>query len=313
MTESIYKFLNISEFAEAFGTSEEEVAHFCGELIKTLDFKYKIYSQQEREDIILDILKKCENKEFSVSGSHRKNDWRKGWAEILQQFQDSNGELQVLIPKDIRGDRPLRYKGDYISADSNTFEYDFRLVFKYWLFKKYFKKYTSIYEFGCGTGQNLVCLATMFPNVKLFGMDWVDESQKIIQAVSRKYEWDIKGFHFDISDPDDDLEMEPNSLAYTSGALEQLGANHKEFINYLLAKKPGLCVNFEPIVEYYNTDCLFDYVAIKYHRARNYLDGYLTYLRELERENIIKIIASKRLGFGSLYHEGYSYIIWKIS
>ncbi len=312
MIESFIKSIGIKDFATAFGAGEEEVSRFCGELIAASNFKYNVCLPEKREEIILDVLKKCENKEFSVSGPHRKNDWRKGWAEILQQFHHANGELEALIPKDIKGDRPLRYNGDYITAHSNSFEYNFRLVFKSWLFKKYFGDYNCIYEFGCGTGHNLAYLANIYPDTSFFGMDWVRESQQIMQAVSQKYGLKIKGVHFDIFNPDYELEIGPNSLAYTSGALEQLGSNHKEFINYLLAQKPSLCVNVEPIAEYYSMDCLFDYVALKYHETRNYLSGYLMRLKELEKEKIIKIIATKRLGFGSLYHEGYTYIVWKV-
>ena len=35
-------------------------------------------------------------------------------------------------------------------------------------------------------------------------------------------------------------------------------------------------------------------------------------MQELEKEKTIKIIATRRTGFGSLYHEGYMYVIWKI-
>ena len=34
--------INISEFAEAFGTNKEEMSSSCGELIKKLDFGYEI-------------------------------------------------------------------------------------------------------------------------------------------------------------------------------------------------------------------------------------------------------------------------------
>jgi SAM-dependent methyltransferase len=312
MSEMVFKSIGISDFAEAFGASEDEVSLLCGELIKTLDFRYKVCSQEVREKIFLDIIKKCENKEFSASGVHRKSDWSRGWGEILQEFHNSGRNLRSLIPKDIHGDRPLRYKGNYIISNSNSFEHDFSLVFRNWLFKKYFKDYENIYEFGCGTGHNLVLLATIFPDKKYFGLDWVPESQKILEAISESYRWQIRGFPFDFFEPNYELEILPNSLVYTSAALEQLGDRHSHFIDYLLAKKPSLCVNVECIAEYYDEDSLFDYVALKYHRTRNYLSGFLTYLQGLAKEGKIEIIATKRLGFGSLYHEVYSYVIWKV-
>jgi SAM-dependent methyltransferase len=312
MDEIFLKSLDIHDFEKAFGADKDEVSFLCGELIANMDFRYKVCPQKWREKIFLDIIKKCDNKKFSVSGPHRKCDWSKGWGEILQHFHSSDKDIKSLTPKDIHGDRPLRYNNNYIISNSNSFEHDFSTVFRNWLFKKYFRDYENIYEFGCGTGHNLALLATIFPDKRFFGMDWVPESQKIINAISEKYGWQIRGFRFDFFDPNYDLKILPNSLVYTSAALEQLGSNHTNFINFLLANRPSLCVNVECIAEHYCEDCLFDYVALKYHKTRNYLNGYLTRLRELEKEKVVKIITTKRLGFGSLYHEVFSYVVWKV-
>ena len=144
-------------------------------------------------------------------------------------------------------------------------------------------------------------------------MDWVPESQKLLRAIVEKFGWRIEGFPFDLFNPDYELEILPDSLVYTSSALEQLGSDYGNFLKYLLAKRPSLCVNVEGMAEYYDENSLYDYVALRYHRTRNYLDGYLTRLRELEHEKTIKIIAAKRIGFGSLYHEAYMYVVWQIA
>lgn len=304
--------LSIKDFAEAFGIEESEVTNYCGELINSLDFRHTVCFQEARERIWLDIIKKCDDGELSVSGSYRKKDWRNGWAQNLEEFLDSNGDLNSLSPKDWHGDRPLRYKGNYIIAYSNSFERDFTFVFKRWLYKKYFRDYDNIYEFGCGTGHNLVLLAKLFPEKRLFGTDWVIESQKLLKAVVKKYGYNIKGSQFDFFKPDYKLDILPNSLVYTSAALEQLGRDFTKFLDYLLVKKPALCVNVECIAEFYDENNLFDYVALRYHRKRNYLNGFLTALRKLEKEGRIKIIVAKRTGFGSLYHEGYMYVVWEV-
>jgi hypothetical protein len=49
-----------------------------------------------------------------------------------------------------------------------------------------------------------------------------------------------------------------------------------------------------------------------YAEKRNYLQGYLSYLEQLEKEEKIEIILKKRLYGGSLYLEGYPVVIWKI-
>jgi hypothetical protein len=45
---------------------------------------------------------------------------------------------------------------------------------------------------------------------------------------------------------------------------------------------------------------------------RGYLTGFIKFLRDLEKKNIIKILNIKRLYFGSYYQEVYNYIVWKI-
>ncbi|MDD5016143.1 MAG: class I SAM-dependent methyltransferase [Atribacterota bacterium] len=306
------KSLKAEDFAKSFGVDKKEIIDFCGGILTKLNFKYYICSLKNRERIFLDIIKKCDSQSFSVSGCHRQNDWSRGWGEILQEFKESGGDLKLLIPKDIHGDRPLRYDGNYIISDSDHFEWDFSSVFRTWLFKKYFINYRNVYEFGCGSGHNLMLLAGIFPDKKFFGLDWAIESKKILEIVSKKYGWEMAGFQFDFFSPDYGIDILPSSVVYTSAALEQLGGDYKKFIDYLLVKKPELCVNVECLNEYYDQENLFDYVALKYHKTRNYLDGFLTYLRGLEKSGKIKIIATKRLGFGSLYHEVFSYIIWKI-
>ena len=91
-----------------------------------------------------------------------------------------------------------------------------------------------------------------------------------------------------------------------------MGSNFDPFLKYLFEKKPDLIVNVEPLSEYYDSDKFFDYVTLTYHNSRNYLNGYLRHLIQLKKEGKIEILKTKRLGFGSMYHEGYSYVIWKI-
>ena len=67
----------------------------------------------------------------------------------------------------------------------------------------------------------------------------------------------------------------------------------------------------EPIEDLYDEDNLADYLALRYHRKRGYLSGFLPRLRTLETEGKIRILEIRRMFFGSLYHEGYSFVVWK--
>lgn len=300
------------DFADMFGTTKDDVFWKCGVNIDSHDFSYEECTAREREMIVIDILNDVEKGMFSVSGAGRLNDWRKGWAEVLKEFQ-SDGNLNTLIPKDLHPNRPMRYYGNYIKPYSPTFEHDFTVVFRNWLYKRWFKNFTHIYEFGCGTGQNLALLAKIFGNQKrLYGFDWAPESQGILKAIVDKYNWNITGGNFDMFNPPEGDEFPPSSLAYTSCAMEQMGDNFTPFLNYIIQAKPDLCVNVEPLIELYDENNIFDYVVLKYHRKRGYLNGFLARLLGLQKMKIIQILSAKRLRFGSLFHEGYMYVVWKV-
>jgi hypothetical protein len=95
-------------------------------------------------------------------------------------------------------------------------------------------------------------------------------------------------------------------------ALEQIGENFKDFVNFLLEKKPEICIHFEPIDELLDENKLIDSLSIKYFRKRNYLNGFLPYLEQLEKENKIEILNKQRIFSGSYFIEGHSLIVWKV-
>jgi hypothetical protein len=151
------------------------------------------------------------------------------------------------------------------------------------------------------------------PNTNLIGLDWTKSSQDIIQEINKLgINNKITGHNFDFYNPDYTINIPDSSAVFTVNALEQVGENYKEFIDFLLDKKPDLCINFEPIPELLDKESLVDQLCVLYSKKRNYLKGYLSYLEQLEQENKIEIILKKRLYCGSLFLEGYPVIIWKI-
>ena len=111
---------------------------------------------------------------------------------------------------------------------------------------------------------------------------------------------------------DENVEIDSQTAVITMHAMEQLGSAFKPFLDYIFGKRPRLIFHVEPVFELYNPDKLFDELAVKYHEKRNYLKGYLPALKKLEGEGKIEILEIRRLFFGSLFHEGYSLIVWKI-
>lgn len=303
------KTLSLEDFAEMFGA--DDIPERCKELIYTTDFRYREPTVVERDSIILSVLKKIEEDKQIIGAVERKEVWENGWAENLTDFiKDST--LDSLVPKFVRKGQAIRYKQNYIIPASDTFELDCLTVLFSWLFLTYFSNYNPIYEFGCGTGFNLVMLSKLFPEKTLRGSDFVPSAVELINRIGKTYDINLTGFLFDMITPDTNIKLEKGSGVFTSGAMEQLAGKFEDFLQYLLSQSPKICIHIEPTLELYDNSNLIDYLALKFYRKRGYTQGYLPRLQELEKQGKIEIIKVKRTYFGSLYMEGYMCIIWKV-
>lgn len=306
-----YNDLSSIDLAELFGTSEFDIIQHCSEVIDNTDFRYKRITAHERDNLILQVLKKIYRSDLSAAGIHRHSVWENGWRENLDEFILSGFSLQKLIPKYYKPNVPARLNDEYIMPTTPNFVYEYANVFRTWLFKKYLSSVDSIYEFGCGPAYHLAYLAQLFPEKKLFGLDWASPSQEIIKEISKHYGWDIIGYKFDFLSPDKHIKLNNNSGVFTFGALEQIGANHGKFLEYLLENNPTICINVECINEFYDQENLLSCLALMYHEKRSYLSGYFSALKKLESENRIEILASHHHRFGNIFDDSFSYVIWK--
>ncbi len=298
------------DFAESFGTTAEDISKCCTDLIKDKDFGYTIIDGVERDKLILNILKRIDADKQVIGDAKRQQVWEEGWKENLDEFISSSYDLNKLIPKFIRAGQPVRYNLKYIQPSNPNFELNYFTVFRQWLFKNYLSSYRHIYEFGCGTGFNLAALAQLYPEKKLYGLDFVPSSAELVNKIAEHYGYNISGHLFDMIHPNTSFALEPGSAVYTIGSIEQLAGNFKPFIDYLLKQPVSLCVHVEPVPELYDENNLLDYLAIRFLNKRGYTRGFLSHLMSLKSEKMIDILKVKRLYFGSLFMEGYNCIIW---
>lgn len=312
MTNIIHK-VTLEDFARSFDVSVDEFSYVLKSFITKTDFSYRLPDGEERDRVVLDVIKKIESDTQIVGAKERQDVWELGWNENLQDFISGGYDLSKLVPKFFRFNQALRFNQNYIIPYNPNFELDYYSVIRRWLFEKYFEEFDTVYEFGCGTGFNLASLAQLYPQKKLHGLDFVPSSVKIVNTLGEVYGWQLKGHLFNMLSPDKNLEIEPNSLVFTIGAVEQLAGKFEPFLQFLVKNSPRLCIHIEPTIELYDENNLVDYMAIKFHRKRGYTENYLTRLRELDAQNQIKIIKTKRLFFGNLYMEGYTLIVWKPS
>ena len=298
--------LTVSDFANLFGVMPDELD---ASLIESRDFSYQKLNKRESNEIVLQVLKRLDSGELDASNEARQVKWEAGWRENLDAFKERG--LGSLIPKYFRAGQPLRLYQEYIKPKSSEYELDFFTVLRSWLFTQYLKDAKAIYEFGCGPGYNLVLLANMFIHKKLIGLDWAKSAVELVNLIGLRHYENIHGRLFNMYCPDRALRLTKGSAVLTIGALEQMGESFKDFTDFIIKNKPEIVVNIEPLYELYDGNNMVDSVAMKYHKQRNYLMGYLPYLNDLASDGKIEIIKIRRMYFGSLFHDGWSILIWR--
>ena len=306
---SKFNYLKVNDLEQLFLNKNEKFHPEAISLYKKENFLYK-NCFNNREKIIKNIISKIYNNKFWVSGAKKIKIWQKGWNENLDLFIKSKNK-EKLIPKFLYKDNPLRYYNNWIKPLNKSFEFDLIEIYRTHIFKTFFNKVDSIYEFGCGSAQHLIRLKSCFKDKKITGLDWAQSSIKIIKNLNKHYEFNLRYKIFNMFKPDKNYKLDKNSAILTIGAMEQLGTDYEKFFNYLYKNKPKLVVHMETIREFYNEHNLFDLLAIIYDKKRNYLDGYYSFLKKKQEERKIKIIKSKKINFGSMMHDSYSLIIWK--
>lgn len=303
--------LTVSDLAGLFGAEEGELISFCKSQLEGMDLRYRTLKTEERDHVLLQVLAAIESQNLEIAGEARLPAWERGWNENLTDFIDSGYNIEKLVPKYYKKAAIVRLNRDYVMPIGDNFVLNVTKIFRSWIFSKYLKTAECVHEFGCGPAYHLAYLAELNGRRKLFGYDWTVASQRIIGLLKNHYGYQMEGTNFDFFNPNNSLELGTDSAVITFGALEQVGERHEKFLQFLLEKRPGICINIECIDEYYDERHLLDYLAYRYHRKRNYLSGYLTRLQQLEQAGRIEIIKTYHQMFGNIFGDPHSYIVWK--
>jgi hypothetical protein len=287
-----------------------EMSSFVRHKIKESNLKYSIPDIKQRDNVLLEILKYLFLEDVVLAGSHRKMQWEDGWADNLNEYLKS-GDLESIVPKYFDKHSFQRLNGEFIISKSDKLEIGLVRIFQYIIFEKYFKNAKNVYEFGAGTGHNLLRVREINKKASLFSMEWTKSGVEIINRVASKLNDDnLLGVCFNNLIPDYNVKLRPDSSIYTFAALEQLGSNTDNLINYWITNKASIVVNIEPMAEPLDENELLQYLSIKYFEKRGYLKDYINKLKILEKDGKVVIHDIKRTGVGSLFIEGYSIIVW---
>ena len=310
------KTLTLLDFEEALG---EKLPDFLMEKIQNYDFKYTELDEAENTQLLIMIIDSLLDPNLIKSGKHRIDDWEKGWAENLNEVRNKPFNQDLILPNYFNKYGVVRFGSKkngvkFIRPVSERFEAKSLFVILDWLFGKFIRDVSSIYEFGCGTGHNLLHAREYNKNAKLFGLDWAVSSQNIIKKLAdQNVDSNIYGMNFDYFNPNHLLNIDKNSAIFTVASLEQVGGEWTKFIEYLIDKKPKICIHVEPIAEILDPNSLLDFLSIEYFKKRNYLNGFLDGLRSLEKKiklrfiglngHILEVFSSKgiQLLFGPHY------------
>jgi hypothetical protein len=306
--EGAVKSLSVSDFEAAFG---EALSPYVAERINKYCFQYTEISPAENEQLLIRIVDALLDPNLEESGEHRLQEWEAGWGENFDILSNDPDNEDSILPKYFNKYGAIRWCGRFIRPVSQQFERHSLGVILDWLFEKYMREAPAIYEFGCGTGHNLLRARNVNSRASLWGLDWASASQRILERLGEAgIDADIHGHRFDYFKPDQSFRLEPDAILYTVASLEQVGSRWEPFIDYVLANRPRLCVHVEPIAELLDPTKLIDYLSMKYFLKRNYLKDFLTGLRALEADGKVKIHCAQRTHIGSLFIEGYSVVVW---
>ncbi len=301
------------DFAKSLGIESDLLSESCVNLIKSLNFDLEELKKNERDQLILQIIKKIKEDIQVIASPDRTSVWESGWGENLSSYIESNRSLESLIPKFIRSGQPIRWFQDFYIPVNPNFELNFIKVLRHFISDTYLTDdIVNLYEFGAGTGHNLVHFSKLNPKLNLYGTDFVESSVELMKTVGVDHNHRITAQLFDMLEPNsNDFKIEDNSAVLTFGALEQLGGDLENIISYFVDEKPKICIHVEPIAEFYDENSLVDYLANWFQSKRGYSAGLVNLLNKAEKSGKIEIIKSRRLFFGSLMMEGYNLIVWR--
>lgn len=304
--------LTLEDLGRLTGRTPSQVASALeGHMLPPLP--YRELRDDEARDIAASVERTIREDNLRRSGDDDPTVWVCGWGEVAARLRNHPITEEALRPQYFRGEPTCRLFGRYIRPLNPDFEYDVGLALRRIIFDEFAKDHASIVEFGCGTGINVLLLTERFPSAHLVGTDWAPVCKDILSEMARQRSRPISGEVFNMLTAHgwDGQAIDRGTMCLTVHAMEQLGTAWQAFADFLIERRPGLCLHIEPIFELYDDASPFDARAQKYHEKRGYLRGFHPYVLNLCREGKGDLVASRRVAFGGLYHEAYSILAWR--
>lgn len=278
--------------------------------INEMEYEYEALTPAEEIEVVTEIHREVLENKFVKAGQDRETAWEKGWDENLKNFKRTEN-IDELVPKYFGKSNINRLGQHFIRSTSKNFDLNMLRAIQARVFSEYLMEAKNIYEFGCGTGHNLLFLSRFNLEASLVGLDWAKSSQEILQLLNKtQVNKNIAGRRFDYFSPDDDFKLVPSSAVLTIASLEQIGDKHKPFIDYLLKNQPSIVIHVEPFRDLLDDQDSIDLTSIVYMKQRNYIEGYCQEILDLQNNNRARVHLFERTFIGSKYVDGYTIMIW---
>jgi hypothetical protein len=276
--------------------------------------RYEEISDKERDDYIREVVdvlfKNILDKDTKPAGQHRLQEWEQGWNENLEALKKRK-DVKDIVPRYHGKHKLVHWRQRMIRPITPDFDYKILCLIVDWSIETFLRDVEALFEFGCGPAYHLLRARKYNPQAKMIGLDWAKTSQEIIKQISNLgIDKNIEGRNFNFFEPDYSIEVPPKSGFLTVAALEQVGDRFDQFLEFVMNKKPSICVHFEPIDELLDQTHLIDRLSTLYFRKRDYLSGFLPKLHRLQDEGKIKILREQRTYTGSFFIEGHSLVVW---
>lgn len=301
--------ITTNDVQKHFGIQDAIPSSLLDEFRK-VDTRYRFASFEEQEEYLLMVFKRMSRVAKVRTRDENLAAFETGWRENLELLRREGLSERALRPVYFRPAKFLRYQKKIIVSPNPQIEYDLFSLARTLIFYSYLREVDHIYELGCGCCGNLFRLSQIFPQKYLHGFDWTQASVDIADALKNVHHLRCEGNRLDMLAPPEDLELKPNSAVITIHAIEQLGTGYGALLQSLLRSKPRVVVQFEPILELYDEENMYDQLALVYSKSRGYLTGYLSALQALEREGRIELLKAHRPHVGGVIHES-SLIVWR--
>ena len=171
---------------------------------RKLDFSYRSLTSIERDESLIQTVSALLS-ELPTAGVHRQNDWESGWGQNLEDLERNSDETSI-IPRYFNKFNLVRWRQELIAPVHKNMEHQMLGFILDWISDEFLADFSNIYEFGAGTGHNLLRFRKRNDSATLWGLDWARSSQNIIQRIAeRREDSNIRASYFDYFNPDERL------------------------------------------------------------------------------------------------------------